>query len=59
VYQGQKVHLFRSESEFSGRGAAEAEQATKGTFWRPHEITKQKTSLEKFQIKLSLPFSNT
>jgi hypothetical protein len=45
------VHFFRSESEFSGRGAAEAEQArTKGTFLATARITKQKTSLEKFQI---------
>jgi hypothetical protein len=48
------VHLFRSESEFSGRGTAEAEQArTKGTFWRPHELQSKRHHWKNFKLILS------
>jgi hypothetical protein len=55
-----KSAYFSSESGFSGRGAAEAEQGkTKGTFWQrrilhflaTHDY-KRKTSFAKFAIQL-------
>jgi hypothetical protein len=57
VYQGQKVH-FPSESEFSSRGAAEADKRGQATFWQTCTLNflgartnyKPKTSLQKLQI---------
>jgi hypothetical protein len=53
-----KSASFSSESEFSGRGAAEARQQarTKGIFRRPHELQSTKQSLEKLQIYFKSTF---